>query len=177
MRVKEIWAGNAHYRVEADGIRLADQPATVGWALKEVLVAGALCNNRSDPIELALIDAARMGRIDEPTLAEVFPWLAEVPATPQQPMLATLHESAGTRVIYVRGPLASVLPACEDMLDPHARRWPLATEDVTERAAALGAMGLQVTALARKQHQSMTTLTAADLRSGLTLIGFVGIAG
>lgn len=171
----EIWAGNAHYRVKDGIIRLADLPATVGWALKEVLVAGALCNNASDATELALLSAAKAGRLDEPTLSEVFPWLAEVAATPDHPVMATLHETVGTRVIYAKGPLDRLLPACVDMLDTHGRNWPLDAEDIVERAAALVAQGMQVVALARKSHGGMK-LSAMDLNGGLTFIGMVGIA-
>jgi cation-transporting P-type ATPase F len=174
MIVREIWAGNAHYLVKPEAIQLAGLPATVGWALKEVLVAGALCNNGIDPIELALLDAARIGRLHEPTLREVFPWLAEIVATPQQPVMATLHETAGTQVIYARGPIDVILPACTDMLDTHGRQWPLAIDDVTERTAALAAQGLHVVALARKRLDR-TQLAPEDLHSGLTLVGTVGL--
>ncbi|HTY02422.1 MAG TPA: hypothetical protein VMC81_01710 [Rhodocyclaceae bacterium] len=173
--VREIWAGNAHYRVMDGSIRLADMPATVGWALKEVLVAGALCNNAADAADLALLAAARAGRLDEPTLAEVFPWLAEVLPTPQQPVMATLHETAGAHVIYAKGPLERVLPACVDMLDTHGRNWPLDAETIAERAAVLCARGVQVVALARKT-QAAPTLAPADLIRGLTFVGLVGIA-
>ena len=175
MNVREIWAGNAHYIVKPEAIQLAGLPATVGWALKEVLVAGALCNNGIDDADLALLDAARIGRLDDLTLNEVFPWLAEISASPGQPLMATLHESAGTQLIYARGPVAAVLPACADMLDTHGRHWPLATEDIVERAEALLAKGMQVIALARKRVEQ-STLVAADLRSGLTLVGVVALA-
>lgn len=175
MTPTEIWAGNAHYRVKDGIIRLADMPATVGWALKEVLVAGALCNNAADATELALLSAAKAGRLDEPTLSEVFPWLAEVAATPDHPVMATLHETVGTRVIYAKGPLDRLLPACMDMLDTHGRNWPLDAEDIVERAALMVANGIQVVALARKAHVA-TTLSPADLTAGLTFVGLVGLA-
>ena len=173
--VREIWAGNAHYRVINNTIRLADLPATVGWALKEVLVASALCNNEADATEMALLNAARFGRIDEATLREVFPWLGEVPATPDQPVMATLHETAGVQVIYARGPLERLLPACIDMLDTHGRNWPLDAEDIVERTAVMVANGLHVVALARKAHAG-TTLSLTDLNADLTFVGLVGIA-
>jgi magnesium-transporting ATPase (P-type) len=175
MTVTEIWAGNAHYRIRDGIIRLADMPATVGWALKEVLVAGALCNNGVDATELALLGAAKAGRLDEPTLSEVFPWLAEVAATPDHPVMATLHETAGKQVIYAKGPLDRLLPACVDMLDTHGRNWPLDAEDIVERAAVLAAQGMQVVALARKSYGG-TKLCTAELNGGLTFIGMVGIA-
>jgi hypothetical protein len=178
--VREIWAGNAHYRVLGGTIRLADLPATIGWALKEVLVASVLCNDATyreddDPVERALLMVARAGHLDEATLREVFPRLDRLTVTPEPPIIATLHETAGTQVIYAKGPIDRMLPACSDMLDTHGRRWPLATEDITERTAALSANGLTVVALARKAHDS-GSLSPADVACGMTLVGVVGLA-
>jgi hypothetical protein len=175
----EIWAGNAHYRVSDGTIRLADLPATIGWALKEVLVASVLCNDATyreddDPVERALLMVARAGHLDEATLREVFPRLDRLIVPPEPPIMATLHETAGIQVIYAKGPIERLLATCGDMLDTHGRRWPLATEDITERTAALSANGLTVVALARKAHDS-GSLSPAEVAGGMTFVGVVGL--
>jgi magnesium-transporting ATPase (P-type) len=188
--VREIWAGNAHYMVtggEPGLIELAGQPATVGWALKEVLVAGALCNDAAirraedrwqiagDPTEGALLVAARKAKLDEATLRELFPRLDELPFDAGRQAMATLHDAGGERnVIYLKGAVERLLPACADMLDTHGRRWPLDAESIEERAADMAADGLRVLALARKAHDG-DTLAGADIAAGLTFVGLVGM--
>lgn len=189
MTVRDIWAGNAHYAVtggEPGGIELAGQPATVGWALKEVLVAGALCNDAAirreadrwqitgDPTEAALLVAARKGKLDEATLRDLFPRLDELPFDASRQAMATLHQEVDERIVYVKGALERLLPACADMLDTHGRHWPLDAESIAERAAAMAANGLRVLALARKAHDS-DTLADADIAAGLTFVGLVGM--
>jgi magnesium-transporting ATPase (P-type) len=120
MTVREIWAGNAYYQVGGGGehgvIALAGQPATIGWALKEVLVAGVLCNDAAvhreegrwrvagDPTEGALLVAARKGKLDEATLRELFPRLDELPFEAARQAMATLHDAGGERnIVYLKG--------------------------------------------------------------------------
>jgi len=190
MTVREIWAGNAHYQVgggEHGMIALAGQPATVGWALKEVLVAGVLCNDAAvhreegrwrvagDPTEGALLVVARKGKLDEATLRDLFPRLDELPFDAARQAMATLHDAGGERnIIYLKGAVERILPSCADMLDTHGRRWPLEAEDIAERAAAMAAEGLRVLALARKAHAG-ANLTEADIGGGLTFVGLVGM--
>ncbi len=190
MTVREIWAGNAHYQVgggERGTIELAGQAATIGWALKEVLVAGALCNDAAmhreegrwriagDPTEGALLLVAHKGHLEEGTLRGVFPRIDELPFDSSRRAMATLHEVEGERIIYVKGALEQLLPACTDMLDTHGRHWPLDAGDVAGHAAALAANGLRVLALARKAHAG-ATLADADIAAGLTFVGLVGMA-
>ncbi|MBU1237493.1 MAG: cation-transporting P-type ATPase [Gammaproteobacteria bacterium] len=190
MTVREIWAGNAHYNVSGDdhgGVELAGQPATIGWSLKEVLVAGVLCNDAAlrreeghwqmagDPTEGALLVAARKGKLDETTLRELFPRLDELPFDSSRQAMATLHDAGGEQnVIYVKGAVERILPACADMLDTHGRHWPLDAESIAERAAAMAAGGLRVLALARKAHMG-ESLGEADIGTGLTFVGMVGM--
>jgi cation-transporting ATPase F len=192
MTVREIWAGNAHYivksgdRGEHGTIELADQPATVGGALMEVLIAGALCNDASllrqeghwtmtgDPTEGALLVAARSGALDEVTLRQAFPRVDELPFDSTRQAMATLHDAQGTRVLYVKGAVERVLPASVDMLDTHGRPWPLEAEDIAERAVAMARSGLRVLALARRTDVA-GSLTAEHLTAGLTFLGLVGM--
>jgi cation-transporting P-type ATPase F len=192
MTVREIWAGNAHYMVKGGDhsehgvIELAGQPTTTGWALKEVLVAGALCNDASllrqegrwtmtgDPTEGALLVAARSGALDEATLRQAFPRLDELPFDSTRQAMATLHDAQGTHLLYVKGAVEKVLPACVDMLDTHGRPWPLEADDIAERAAAMARSGLRVLALARRTDVA-GSLTAEHLTAGLTFLGLVGM--
>jgi magnesium-transporting ATPase (P-type) len=193
MTVREIWAGNANYAVTGagygteGGITLAGRPTTVGWALKEVLVAGALCNDASlhrehghwriggDPTEAALLVAARKGGLDEGTLRALSPRIDELPFDSARQTMATLHQLDGGRLIYVKGALERILPTCSAMLDTHGRHWPLDPEEVEERAVAMTGRGLRVLALARKPLPEERPLTAAELAGDLVLVGLVGM--
>jgi hypothetical protein len=169
MTVREIWAGNAHYTV-ADGddgtIALAGQPVTVGWALREVLVAGVLASDPSarhaktvrsgiaDSTAAALLALAAKGGLDAAALRD------------------TRH---GDGQGYVKGAVASLLPACIDMLDTHGRRWPLDTTEIAERAVTMIRKGLAVLALARQADIGADANTRR-WPSALTFVGLVGLA-
>jgi cation-transporting P-type ATPase F len=189
MAVREIWAGNAHYTMAAGAqgaIELADQPATIGWALREVLVAGVLCNDASlyhekgrwrmtgDPTEGALLLAARKGKLDEAALRQVAPRLDELPFDATRQAMATLHDREGQRWLYVKGAVERLLPACVDMLDTHGRPWPLEADDIAERAAAMARNGLRVLALARRTDVAASVMPE-HLTTGLTFLGLVGM--
>ena len=192
MTVREIWAGNARYDVTGDGrrqagaIELAGQPTSIAWALREVLVVGALCNDATlqrldhhwdmtgDPTEAALLVVARKGGLDENTLRNAFPRLDELPFDSSRQAMATLHQIEGRRMIYAKGAVERLLPACADMLDTHGRLWPLATEDIAERAAEMASRGLRVLALARRGHDD-DRLGESDIADGLTFVGLVGM--
>jgi magnesium-transporting ATPase (P-type) len=193
MAVREIWAGNAHYAVTGPGgssdgaITLAGRPTTVGWALREVLVAGALCNDAAmhreqgqwqlsgDPTEAALLVAARKGGLDDATLRAQSPRVDELPFEAARQTMATLHQLDGGRLIYVKGALEKILPASNAMLDTHGRHWPLDPEEVEERANAMAVRGLRVLALARKPLADDQALTDETLTEGLVFIGLVGM--
>lgn len=193
MTVREIWAGNANYAVTGagyatdGGITLAGKPTTVGWSLREVLVAGALCNDAGlhrehghwkitgDPTEAALLVAARKGGLDETTLKALSPRLDELPFDSTRQTMATLHQLDGGRLVYVKGALEKILPACSAMLDTHGRHWSLDPEEVEERAIAMAERGLRVLALARKPLADDRALTDGELAQDLVLVGLVGM--
>jgi cation-transporting ATPase F len=76
-------------------------------ALRETLLAGALCNDAAlyhehrqwlitgDPTEAALLVLARKGGLDETTLRNVFPRQDELPFDSARQTMATLHEIEG----------------------------------------------------------------------------------
>jgi magnesium-transporting ATPase (P-type) len=83
MTVRVLWCGGEGYALSGHGyspegdIRHDEMAADMGGALRECLVAGALCNDASlrsehgrwlitgDPTEAALLVAARKGGLDE----------------------------------------------------------------------------------------------------------------
>jgi magnesium-transporting ATPase (P-type) len=190
MTVKEIWAGNAHYSVDSrcrgpQSIRLAGDPTTIGWALREVLIAATLCNHATasrdgddwrfagDDADQALLATAVNGGIDPAAARATSPLIEELDC--DSDTQASLHGNMGGADLYLRGTPESILPACEAMLDTHGRRWALDAADVEERAAAMRARRLSVVAFARGKLSQVRPLTAADCQSSLILIGLVGL--
>ena len=190
MTVREIHAGGQGHRVHGDPMRgrilLTDQPAAIDGALRETLVAGALCNDAGlrheggqiaitgDPTEAALLVAARHAGLDEATLRGIFPRVDELPFDSQRQAMATLHEIEGERVLYVKGAVEKVLPACVDMLDRQGQPQPLAG-DLAAQATAMAAGGLRVLALARRTAFA-DALAPGHIAGGLTFLGLVGMA-
>lgn len=124
MTVREIWAGGKLFSVTGHGyspagaIELEGEAATVAGALRETLMAGALCNDArlvheerqwtvaGDPTEGALLTAARKGSLDEVTLNSVFARLDELPFDSTRQYMATLHNVEGVQLVYMKGAVA-----------------------------------------------------------------------
>ena len=97
-------------------------------ALRETLIAGALCNDAAlyheyrqwqitgDPTEAALLVVARKAGLDETTLRQAFVRRDELSFDSARQTMATLHEVEGKSIIYVKGALEKLLPACRTML-------------------------------------------------------------
>lgn len=190
MPVQEIWAGNAHYTIDSDSvgpdaIRLAGDRTTIGWALREVLVAATLCNDAvitrhgsdwqidGNAADHALLAAAIKGGIDPAVVRNTAPRVGELASSPG--WQATMHRSHDGAQLFLKGAPENVLPRCIAMLDTHGRRWALDATDVEERAAAMRKRRLSVVAFARGVLNELHPLTTADCSHGLIFIGLAGL--
>ncbi|OJW47665.1 MAG: carbonate dehydratase [Candidatus Accumulibacter sp. 66-26] len=178
--------------------------AAVVGALRECLLAGALCNDAGlrragrhweiagDPTEGALLVAARKGGLDEAALQQRYPRRDEVPFASARQYMATLHEIDGVRVAYVKGALEQILARATARLDAAGVAQPLdasAVAGIEAEAEALAAQGLRVLALARRvgvpagalentlENALENALAAAPgaAGGGLEFIGLVGM--
>jgi cation-transporting ATPase F len=201
MTVTEIWAGGETLTVSGHGYapqgalhrdgQEATAIATPTVAVRETLVAGALCNDATlfhaehhwqitgDPTEAALLVAARKGGLNEASLHEIFPRRDELPFDAARQSMATLHEVEGQTVVYVKGAVEKLLPAARVLLDSEGREMPLDHAAIENQAALMAHSGLRVLALARRtvvnNVDSATPLDAAVIGEGLTLLGLVGM--
>jgi len=194
MTVLQLWAGGERFSVSGHGYapeghieNMQDGGAAHPAALREVLLAGALCNDAGlhreerhwsitgDPTEAALLVAARKGGLDEATLQALFPRHDELPFDSERQSMATLHMIEGLGMVYVKGAPEKVLAACDAMLDASGHRVPLQHAAVEEEARALARQGLRVLALARRELPADTVLTARHIESGLCLVGLAGM--
>ena len=155
---------------------------TPGEGQEFALHLGALCttaepgdgsaDGRSgDPMELALLDAARQGGIDRSTLADRYPEVREHAFDPVQKMMATVHRDGDGYLYAVKGAPEHVLAAADGEWDGRAAR-PLddaRRADWARRQTRAAARGLRLIGLAKKWAETATE----DPYTGLT---FVGIA-
>jgi cation-transporting ATPase F len=190
MTVREIYAGGVRNAVSGSGYSptgAVGDGGDVAGALRECLLAGALCNdaglNRSnrhweivgDPTEGALLVAARKAGLDERTLQKLFPRLDEIPFDSTRQYMATLHDIEGVRVAYFKGALEQLLSRSLSMLDRNGRSVPLRREEIEGAAATMAATGLRVLAVARLAAASASALTASSADAGLEFVGLVGM--
>lgn len=182
MTVRTLWADGQLYEITGHGytpvgeFRLGGLKVGPGETAKQALLAGLLCNDASlhhehgewrisgDPTEAALIVAARKAGFDEATVAALFPRLDELPFDSARQAMATLHAVAGERVIYVKGAVEKLLPACAGI--DHA-----AVEAV---AVELARQGMRVLALCRRPWGA-DFVDAAAIAANLEFLGLVGM--
>jgi magnesium-transporting ATPase (P-type) len=158
-------------------------------ALRECLVAGALCNDAhlverreswevvGDPTEGALLVAARKAGLSPDRLVGEYPRRDALPFESEHRYMATAHEGpAGTPgAVYVKGAVETVVAMCARALGPKGREEPLAAAAVLAQAEALSARGLRLLAFARGPAPAANeALDRKDL-AGLTFLGLQGM--
>ncbi|MCX8016784.1 MAG: HAD-IC family P-type ATPase, partial [Rhodocyclaceae bacterium] len=196
MTVRALWAGGLLYEISGHGyapegeLLLDHAKVGAGGTAHEVaraaLLAGLLCNDASvqhvkgqwqasgDPTEAALIVAAKKVGLDAATVAALFPRLDELPFDSTRQTMATLHAIEGERVLYAKGALEKLLPACRDVLDGQGHVAPLDTalrDDIETAAAALARRPEPVLRAPTRWHEMSRKRVLAELESrpdGLT---------
>ena len=192
MTVRVLWCGGEGYALSGHGyspegdIRHDEMAADMGGALRECLVAGALCNDASlrsdhgrwlitgDPTEAALLVAARKGGLDEHTLNALLPRVDVLPFDANRQYMATAHAPDGEHLLYVKGALERLLPLCVDQLASDGRSVPLDASAIEHAAQAYAEQGMRVLLLARRLLPEAAPLTEAAV-ARLSVIGLVGM--
>ena len=178
--------------VDKTGTLTANQLSVVAWrsadgaeppaASEAALEIAALCNNASfgndaasgDPLEIALLRAARDGGLDLASLSTRLPRVREEAFDPNLKMMATVHRDGGLFRVAVKGAPEAVMAACS------SRRVGGANETLTPEMRAsietaeqhLAGDGLRVLALAERTSESQE----GDLYADLSFVGLVGFA-
>jgi len=192
MTVHALYCGGRRLAVDGHGynpdgeIRHDEMPVASNGALRECLVAGALCNDASlaksgrhwaitgDPTEAALLVVARKGGLDEHTVHALFPRQDELPFDAGRQYMATAHTSDGERIVYVKGALERLLPRCSDQLSAAGQPEAIDRAGIEAVADSLAGQGMRVLLLARRIFAQDSGLTVTDIEQ-LTLIGLAGM--
>ena len=194
MTVREVWAGGVCHAVSGGGYspegHLGDPaaaPAIVG-ALRETLLAGALCNDAGltrrgshwevagDPTEAALLVLVRKAGLDEGTLQAISPRLDVLPFDSATQFMATAHDVEGRQRVYLKGAVERILPRCATMLDASGQCVPLALAAIEEYAQSMAERGYRVLALARGMRERGEPLAHEQFNGqSLEFLGLVGM--
>ncbi len=188
MTVRALCCAGHAFAVSGNGYNPEGQisrdllPATVNGALRECLVAAALCNDASlhreggrwkitgDPTEAALLVAARKGGLDEQTLHTLHPRRDELPFDACRQYMATVHGE----VVYLKGAIERLLPLCRGQLGDDGQIHPFDPGEVDRMAQTLAGQGMRVLLLARRAIGAAETLDDGHLGE-LTLLGLAGM--
>lgn len=194
MTVQAILAGDQVFDVEgagyeptgaihADGAEVAIDATP---ALRECLLAGALCNDAQlvqhdgrwtivgDPTEGALLVAARKGGIDVDRIGSDCVRVDVIPFESERQFMATLHrlESDRDDTIYLKGAVERVLRLCDQMVAADGSDQRIDPQRVLACTSAFAGRGLRVLAVARKPLTADTTILAdREVEGGFTFLG------
>jgi cation-transporting ATPase F len=195
MTVQSLLAGGVHYDIAGGGyvpegaIVVDGRPAALGEhpALAGCLDAAQLCGDGDvrardgtwepvgDPMEAALVVAARKAGLDRAAALRERPRSAVLPFESERRFMATVHdERDGRRLLYVKGAVEQVLAMCDAQLAPTGDVQALDRRAIQRTAEELGGQGQRVLAFGRRR---LAEGEHADLERprGLTYVGLVGL--
>lgn len=156
-------------------------------ARDHLLELGTLCNSAiehgeafaGDPLEIALLEAARQAGLKTETLRHAHPLRDEFTFDNRRKRMSTVYEQDGMLRVTVKGAPEEILAQCTHALViPRTHQLAEAERaSLAETAARMAAEGLRVIALAEKTVQTTHThLTQDTAEADLIFAGFIGLA-
>ncbi len=195
MTVSEIYAGGKLFRVSGTGFQPTGEikhnqvsiHVEEHQTLKECLITGLLCNDsdliqkenhweaKGDHTEVALITAAHKANLKQ-TLVKSFYRIDAIPFESHLQFMATLHDDAGDKIVYVKGSVEKILEMSSHQLIDHIGYKNLTEINISklyEIADDMASKGLRVLAFAKKKIASENlTIEISDVNNGLVFLGF-----
>ena len=154
------------------------------YGLKELLKAGLLCNDsrvvkkeeiwkvEGDPTEGALITSALKGGLQVENENNENPITDKIPFESEYQYMATMHKSGDKHIIYIKGSVEKLIPACQDAIDSSGGLSAISVESVQSLVDEYTGSGLRVLAFARKEMPSVKDkIEHSDVTEGLTFLG------
>jgi Ca2+-transporting ATPase len=195
MTVSEIYAGGKLFGVSGTGFQPTGEikhnhvniDLKEHETLKECLITGLLCNDsdliqkenhweaKGDPTEVALITAAHKANLKQ-TLAESFYRIDVIPFESHLQFMATLHDNAGDKIVYVKGSVEKILAMSSYQSNDHTGLEDLTEINISklhEIADDMASKGLRVLAFAKKKIvNGNNKVEISDVDNGLIFLGF-----
>jgi sodium/potassium-transporting ATPase subunit alpha len=115
-----------------------------------------------DPTELAIIAAARKGRIK----SDEFSKLDEIPFSSERKMMSTIYEVDGRRMVYSKGAVEVLLPLCSTYIDKNGEMRPFGKDEkelFNARAEELMREAYRVLAIASGEGENEDSLSMLGL--------------
>jgi len=136
------------------------------------------CSIVGDPTEGSLLVAAAKAGLNKEELEETYPRLDEIPFQSERRYMATLHQSNGDRVVYVKGAVEKLLEMSQSILKD-GKPAPLKATDkkaVMEASEAMAKEAMRVMALAYAEHgEKVDELAEKHVDGKLILVGLAGM--
>jgi Ca2+-transporting ATPase len=177
MRVEEYYA-NMQLLTEIDSTQGGQEP----W--QSLLQALALSNDAhessmgdiiGDPTEAALFEAARNAGFEKRKLELCMPRVEEIPFESERARMTTIHHGDEGVIAFTKGAPEQILPLCDEVMVEDGQK-PLDRDDLLSVSDRMAGDGLRVLAIAMRRWPKLPDdLGPANVESGLTLIGFVGL--
>ena len=195
MMVSTIVTADRRIDVDGSGYRpqgrftVGDQPfdSAADAVAEELALAALLCNDArlvetdglwsvdGDPMEGALVSLAMKAGHNVDAARAEFPRRDEIPFDSRHRYMATLHaRDDGGAVAYVKGAPERLIDMCANAAGAHGVL-PLDRREWHDRIDALARNGRRVIAIARRPMEDARDIASADIDSGLTLLGIVGL--
>ena len=178
------YAPHGGFSIDSKETDIAELPHAL-----DLLRAGLLCNDAQlneyegqwhiagDPTEGALIPLALKAGMDVTFEQGALPRTDHIPFESEHRFMATLHhDHNGHAFVFVKGAVEQVLAMCQLQREAGEDN-PVDLPYWHGKMATTGALGQRVLALAMKTvDHSQRELAFADMQSGFTLLGMVGIS-
>jgi magnesium-transporting ATPase (P-type) len=195
MMVVSAVTADSKFDITGDGyasegeIRRDGKPATANRPLALMGRVSMLCNDSElrqeegvwkvdgDPTEGALYPFATKLGLERRAEQQEFPRIDAIPFESEHRFMATLHESAGRRVIFVKGAPEEVLDHCDRQLLGEGESAPLDRHYWSAQSELLAGQGERVLALAWLEDPPVEagSLGPEDLPENLVILGLVGL--
>ena len=194
MVVSAVTAESA-YEVSGDGyapegeVQKDDEPAGKDPVLALMGRVSMLCNDaelfqeegawkvEGDPTEGALYPFASKLGMDRATEQAASPRIDAIPFESEHKFMATLHKSAASEVLFVKGAPEVILEHCDRQQTASGQAAPLDRAHFMQASDRLAAQGERVLALAWLESPAVKagSLGPADLPKTLVLLGLIGL--
>jgi Ca2+-transporting ATPase len=194
MTVTRLFVGGELYEVTGEGYNpdgTVTGAATVGSAVRDLLVAAVLCNGATlcetddgwsilgDPTEGALLVAAAKIGLDKESLEAQSSFAAEIPFDPERKMMTMVRQDQGGTIAYTKGAPDLLLLRCSTYEDGSGAVAPLTVPDretVLQANQEFARNALRVIGVARRRIESLPHSGASDLiERDLTFVGLAAM--
>ncbi len=178
MALKRLYAGS-----QTSG---APEESAQQASLMKLLQAGVLCNEATiedgehptiigDPVDTALLMAARQAGLDIERFRSDFPLISEIPFSSERKMMTTIHSQDGRQIAITKGAPGVVLTRCSSCSDAE-HQFSLADDrcqSIRQTITKLQSEGMYVLGLA--SHEITSSTPPAEVEQDMIFLGLLAL--